>query len=103
MSIDEAAARVYKGNKTLFKRDENNEIQKWYFYTSLCGESGYPEVCTECVMTDDKTQKTFEPIKEGVNIGKPNEINVWEYACYLTYRRIKENLDNGYKETIEEL
>lgn len=89
-------------NKLLYKKNRNNKILTWAIWINKKGNSGFPEVWIEHGLSDGKKQNTFDIIDKGVNVGKANETTPLEQANLVAERKITKQIEEGYKESIEE-
>jgi ATP-dependent DNA ligase len=81
--------------RTLFQRKHNGKIWKWSV------ETHKQYIITSYGYVDGAIQSTKETA-QAMNIGRSNEISAEYQAVLIAERKIKEKIDNGYSESIEE-
>ena len=87
---------------TLFQKTKTGKIQVWTIWIEEKGKSGFPEIWTLYSQLGGKEQVTFDVIKVGMNIGRSNQTTPLQQAYLEMERKIKIQMDDGYKETAEE-
>lgn len=84
----------------LFKKTSTGAIQQWKIYVSH--ENGLSTIVSEYGQYGGKTITSSELVKEGKNIGKSNETDIYQQAVSQAESEWTRQLKKGYVKTLQE-
>lgn len=86
----------------LYQLNRIGNMNEWKVWIEEVGADGFPELWVEFGVIDGAKQRTFSTISEGKNIGKINETTTIQQAILELERKVVEQKECGYYDSIEE-